>query len=238
MAKRLLKRRPALPRLVLQPLQAFLETEAAGGIVLLAGGAGGSALGERARRLDPCQRLGHAAAGRSRALRVRRAAAALGERHADGRLLLRRRARGQARGAARRARRPPPDGAADRRGGRRHARAGANGWSIPMATDIAFAVGIVALVGARVPSALKVFLLALAIVDDVGAIVIVPSSTPAASRGAGWPALGRCSSRSSRCSSAAACASGRRTRSSPSPSGSPYSNPACMRRSPAWRWAS
>jgi Na+:H+ antiporter, NhaA family len=54
-----------------------------------------------------------------------------------------------------------------------HGGAGARGWSVPMATDIAFAVGVLALLGRRIPPGLRVLLLALAVADDVGSLVVL-----------------------------------------------------------------
>ena len=54
-----------------------------------------------------------------------------------------------------------------------HGKPGERGWGVPMATDIAFVVGLLALLGPRVPLGLKILLLSLAIADDIGAVVVI-----------------------------------------------------------------
>lgn len=64
---------------------------------------------------------------------------------------------------------------------------GQRGWGVPMATDIAFALGVLVLFGSRVPSGLKLLLLSLAIVDDIGAIIVIAVFY---SGGLAWAPLG------------------------------------------------
>jgi Na+:H+ antiporter, NhaA family len=68
---------------------------------------------------------------------------------------------------------------------------GARGWGIPMATDVAFALGVLALAASRAPSGLRPLLLAIAIVDDIGSVIVVAAFYPGA-MAIGWLAVCVC----------------------------------------------
>jgi NhaA family Na+:H+ antiporter len=70
-----------------------------------------------------------------------------------------------------------------------HGRSSAGGWGVPVATDIAFAVGVLALLGKRVAPALRVLLLALAVIDDIGAIMVIALFYSSGLSAAGLPAI-------------------------------------------------
>jgi Na+:H+ antiporter, NhaA family len=113
---------------------------------------------------------------------------------------------------------------------------GAHGWGTVIATDTAFVVGCLALLGPRAPHGLRVFLLSLAVVDDIGAVLVVAVGY---SRALGWPALalggaGRGSPRSTAwgCSASGASCS---TSSPAAWSGSPPTPPGSTPPSPGWR---
>ena len=186
MARKLLpSTAPALPRLIVRPLQEFLATEASGGVLLLAAAVAALAWVNAPFGSTYDEFWG---AHVRLALNVVTIDLSLREWVNDALMALffyvvgleikRELLEGELAGA-RRAALP----AAAALGGMatpaliylawNAGRAGEHGWGIPMATDIAFAVGVVALVGPRVPNSLKVFLLALAIVDDLGAIVVI-----------------------------------------------------------------
>ena len=173
-------------------------------------------------------------------------------RRPAGDLLLRRRPGAQTRVRRRRpARRPAGRGPGRRRARRRDrpgralpaaspaaSRARRKGWAIPTATDIAFALAVLAVIGRFLPTALRTFLLTLAVVDDLLAIVIIASSTP--THLSPLPLLARAGSagRCSPCWCSAGCAPGGCCCRWPSPPGRWCTPRACTPPSPGCCWPS
>ena len=174
-----------VPRLVLRPLQAFLETEASGGALVLAAAAAALAWAN-----SPWSRSYEALWHTELTLSLGPWTGSLDLRHwineglmtifffvvgleikrelTTGELRDPRAAALPAIGAVGGMLVPALLYAALNAGGN-----GSRGWGIPMANDIAFALGVLAIVGRRLPTSLRSFLLALAIVDDIGAILII-----------------------------------------------------------------
>ncbi len=187
-----LRPEPGCPRAaaalwIFQPLERFLHVQAASGIVLLIATAVALAWANSPWAAS-YERLWHTPVRLGvGSYVVERDLHFLDQRRADDDLLLRRRARDPARDPSRASSQPVLKRAvlpvAAALGGMlfpaliylalNPSPPERSGWGVPMATDIAFAVGALALLGNRVPAALRVLLLALAIIDDIGAILVI-----------------------------------------------------------------